>query len=50
MKRLLAILTLTLVTVLLTGCEPPDDIKDIVNNSREEYVESGATTINMWCK
>ena len=49
MKRLLLVLTVMLVAVLLAGCEPPDDIKDIVNNSREEYFESGATTINMWC-
>lgn len=49
MKRLLLVLTVMLVTALLTGCEPPDDIKDIVNNNREEYFEDGATTINMWC-
>ena len=49
MKRLLLVLTIVLSTALLTGCEPPDDIKDIVENNREEYIEEGATTINMWC-
>ena len=48
MKRFLLALTIMLVGVSLTGCEPPDDIKDIVNNNREEYVEEGATKINMW--
>ena len=49
MKRLFLALIIVLSAISLTGCEPPDDIKEIVENKREEYFEEGATTINMWC-
>ena len=48
MKRILLVLTLVLVASLLTACDPPEDIKDYVENAREEYFEDGATKINMW--
>ncbi len=45
-KTLLFSILLALLTVCLVACKPP---ADITTGNKTEYMEEGATAINMWC-
>ena len=51
MKRLAFILTLLVVSMCLTACEPPEDMNLSSEDfkTKTEVVEENATTITMWC-
>ena len=51
MKRLAFILTLLVVSMCLTACEPPEDMNLSTEDleKKTEVVEENATTITMWC-
>lgn len=45
MKKLLAFLIVSVLSLAFIGCQPPSDIN---TNIRDEYVEEGATKVSMW--
>ena len=47
MKKYLSFLLLAALAIILVGCKPPEGFSTI--NYDEEYIEEGATKINMWC-
>ena len=47
MKKILSFLTLLFIAVALVGCKPPEGLLTI--DSKDEYIEAGATNIVMWC-
>ena len=47
MKKIFTFLTLLFIAVALVGCKPPEGFSTI--DSKDEYIESGATNIVMWC-
>ena len=46
MKKILSFVLITALSVFLCSCTPPSGI---VTGDKKEYVEDGATKINMWC-
>lgn len=47
MKKLFSFLTLLFIAIALVGCKPPEGLSTI--DSKDEYIEAGATNIVMWC-
>ena len=48
MKKLLMFILVSIVLISFVGCKEPEGLNNDIVGDREEYVEEGATNINMW--